>query len=435
VAEGVITLHIIEGELSRIEVEGNKWFRAAYIRQRLALGAKPPVRITALQERLQLLQQDERIERLHAELRPGVQRGESELHVQIAETFPIHMALEFNNYQPPTIGAERGLITLTHQNLTGHGDILSATFGRSAGSDLYVDASYTMPLTARDTALIMRYRRNDTAVVEELFQDLNIESKSEIFEITLRHPIYRTLTREFVAALTGEHLYGETIFLQGESFPFAGTENGKSTVTALRFSLEWIDRLPNQVIAARSRFSVGIDALGATINHSEVPDGQFFAWLGQFQWVRRLSTQDIQLLFRLDVQLSTEPLLPLEQIAVGGRFSVRGYRENQLVRDNALIASLEARLPVVRNKPWADFVQLAPFVDFGHAWNIDQPTPNPKTIAGIGVGLRWAATLPSPIRLRPQLEVYWGYPLKHVDTSGSTLQDQGLHIQFVITAL
>ena len=129
---------------------------------------------------------------------------------------------------------------------------------------------------------------------------------------------------------------------------------------------------------------------------TNIPDGQFFAWLGQFQWTRRLTDWDLQSIFRLDVQLSSQPLLPLEQIAVGGRYSVRGYRENQLVRDNGLIVSLESRLPIVRNKPWADFVQLAPFVDFGRAWNTKLPTPDPKMMVSIGIGLRWAITLTAP---------------------------------------
>jgi len=76
-SEGVITLQIIEGELSTIEISGTTWFRDSYIRNRITLGAGPPLNIVALQERLQFLQQDERIARLAAELRPGVQRGES----------------------------------------------------------------------------------------------------------------------------------------------------------------------------------------------------------------------------------------------------------------------------------------------------------------------------------------------------------------------
>ena len=34
--------------------------------------------------------------------------------------------------------------------------------------------------------------------------------------------------------------------------------------------------------------------------------------------------------------------------------------------------------------------------------------------------------------LRPQLEVYWGYPLRDIKTSGGDLQDEGVHFQFVL---
>ena len=99
------------------------------------------------------------------------------------------------------------------------------------------------------------------------------------------------------------------------------------------------------------------------------PDGRFVAWLGQFQRTRRLSDWGLQGLTRLDVQLASAPLLPLEQIVVGGPYSVRRYRENQLVRDNGVMGSVEARVPVMRSVSWADVVELASFVDAGMAWN------------------------------------------------------------------
>jgi hemolysin activation/secretion protein len=188
------------------------------------------------------------------------------------------------------------------------------------------------------------------------------------------------------------------------------------------------------VFAARSRLSLGIDALNSTINEDKLPDSRFLAWLGQVQWARRLTDWGLQVISRLDVQLTTQPLLPLEQIAVGGRYTVRGYRENQVVRDNALLTSVEARIPVVRNTWWADVVQLAPFIDYGYAWNTRFVTLAPRNLASVGLGLRWALTLTSPVLLRPEFEIYWGVPLNNVKTSGGNLQDLGVHLQFVLAA-
>src|SRR5262245_54893733 len=245
VSEGVITLQIIEGELSNIEISGTKWFRDSYIRKRIALGAGPPLNIGALQERLQFLQQDERIARLAAELRPGVQRGESTLLVNVEETNPFKVELAFNNYQSPTVGAARGLITVTHQNITGHGDPLSVTYGHSQGVKVQIDASYALPLTVYDTTLGVRYRRNTEDVIQALFQPLDVQTNSEAFSVTLRQPIFRTLIREFAIALSAER-EEELTSLLGEPFSFSpGAQNGRSVVTALRLALEWTERTQN----------------------------------------------------------------------------------------------------------------------------------------------------------------------------------------------
>jgi hemolysin activation/secretion protein len=432
VTEGMLTVQIIEGELTRIEVEGNRWFRASYLQDRLALGAGPPLNIQALQERLQLLLQDARIQRLNTELRPGVRLGESVLDVRVEERNPYKVWLAFNNYQSPTVGSEQGLITVAHENLTGHGDILSVQYGRSSGADLQLDANYILPLTVRDLTVQLEYRRNTFHVVEAPFEPLDVNSTAEIFGITLRQPLYRTLDQVVALALTIERLSDQT-YLLGQPFSFAlGAHRGLSIDTALRLAPEWVYRTSTQVLAARSRFSVGIDALGATVNPSPLPDGRFFAWLGQVQWVKRLGIWDSEILFRADLQLANNPLLPLEQLAVGGRYSVRGYRQNQLVRDNGVITQLEARVPVVSERRWAEYVQVVPFVDYGRAWNTRFPTPEPQTLASIGLGLRWGLTVPAPVAVRPEFEVYWGVPLNHVKTPGGSLQDLGLNLQLIV---
>jgi hemolysin activation/secretion protein len=315
--------------------------------------------------------------------------------------------------------------------------VLMLRYGKSEGVDPLLDFKYSVPFTARDTTESFEYRKNTFTVVEQQFKILDIQSDSEIFTLGLRQPVYRTLTDELAVELIGERLSNTTSLL-GQPFPLSpgATDKGESVVTALRTVQEWVHRTQAQVLAARSRFSLRIDALGATINshRNQIPDSRFFAWLGQFQWVRRLPILDSVLLYRSDLQLAANPLLVLEQMAVGGRYSVRGYRENTLVRDNALITSLEARVPLVRNSRWAEYLELAPFVDFGRAWDTARRTPDPPDIASVGIGLRWAATVPGLVPLRPQLEVYWGHKLRDVDTPGGNLQDKGVHLQLILTA-
>ncbi len=441
VSDGVIVFDITEGELTRIDLEGNKWFRDGYIRKRLALGGGRPLNINSLQESLRLLQQDTRIEQANVELRPGVKPGDSLLNVRIKDRFPYRVKAQFDNYQSPTIGAERWETTVSNQNLFGLGDTLSLTYGRSVGLKRLFNAWYSIPITAHDTTLTLQFRRNDSEVVQKPFDSLDIKSTQESYSIILKHPFYRTPNQEFSMSITGERQHSETFLLHEPSVFSISEKRGKSTITALRFSQDWMYRSQKQVIAVRSLFSVGIDILGATNNSSSnrngIADGQFFSWLGQFQWARRLKYWNIQTLLRTDIQLANKPLLPLEQLAVGGRYSVRGYRENQMVRDNAIVASLETRIPIVRNNKWADYVELVPFVDygkswFGRAWNRKNPhTPDPKAIASVGIGVRWAVTPPELKSIRPEFELFWGHRLNNFDTSSGEhdLQDDGVHFQ------
>ncbi|MBH0200575.1 MAG: ShlB/FhaC/HecB family hemolysin secretion/activation protein [Nitrospira sp.] len=441
---GVITIRIIEGALTRTEVEGTRWFRPGYISDRLALGASTPLRLERIQERLQLLQRDPRIERINAELRPGEQRGESVLAVKVQEARPWKVWLDFNNYQTPTVGAERGLITLAHHNVTGHGDIFSFTSGGSRGVHPIIDTFYTLPLNRHDTTFTAAYRRNEFIVISDAFRALNVESESEIIGFTLRHPVYRTLSDELAVAVTGEHLYSKVTSAfdmpgQPSLFIPGASDTGVSTVNALRFVQEYQHRTPSSVIAARSRFSVGFDVLGATIHSRDertqdgnaLPSGRFFSWLGQIQAVKRLDRLwGVQILGRVDLQLSNNRLFPLEQIPVGGRFSVRGYRENTLIRDNAFLASLETRIPLLRFASGEEMLQFAQFVDLGHAWVSRGNTPDPQTLASVGLGLRWNV-LP---RERARFELYWGVPLNHVPHPSGNLQDYGIHLQAVVQA-
>jgi len=154
-----------------------------------------------------------------------------------------------------------------------------------------------------------------------------------------------------------------TFILNDIPFSFSeGPKNGRSNVTVVRFFQDWVERGASRVLAARSEFSLGIDAFDATTNNIGT-DGRFFSWLGQFQWVQQLTPKTL-LLARLTAQLTGDSLLSLEKFSVGGLDTVRGYRQNQLVTDNGVVGSFELRFPPISN--YKAF-QLAPFFDIGTA--------------------------------------------------------------------
>ncbi len=427
VTNGVVTYRIIEGTISGMNITGLQKLRKRYIQSRLERAAAPPVNIFRLQKTVQLMDRDPLIEKITVRLVPGLAPGESLLNVEVEEARPYVLGVRLGNDQPPSVGAEHLMGYAAHRNLTGWGDRLRLEYGLTEGLDDF-SALYEVPITRYDTRLKVYYEKNDAVVVEAPLDEIDIEGASDTFGLELRHPLYKTAEREFAVSVVAERRHSET-FLSGRPFSFsAGADRGESDVSVLRLVQEWIDGGSDQIVAARSMFSIGIDAFGATRNDQR-PDGRFVSWLGQFQWAKRIEKlRRSHLIFKTDVQLSKDPLLSLEKFSVGGATSVRGYRENQFVRDNGVVLSLEWRIPVfqlsvpnISQSPSDGTVYVAPFTDWGWSWESDRDTQGPRSLSSAGIGIRWD---PGP---NLQANLYWGYAFRNIDTPDNDLQDDGFH--------
>jgi hemolysin activation/secretion protein len=440
VSDGVITYQIVEGKLSDIHLTrlGKQRLVKSYLVERIELGQGPPLNLNRLRDQLEIIRQDPNIERVNAELKPGLKPGDATLDVAIAETNPYQLSLEFNNKRSPAVGGERFYALASDTNLTGHGDAFFLKYGINTGGlehfrpagvkDVRVD--YFLPITSRNTTLSGSFTRSDDLVTESPFNTANISSESERGSITLRQPLYRSPTSEFAVSASGVREFNRTFF-QGQPFSFSpGAVNGRSDVTVIRLGQEWTQRTEQQSLVLRSTFSIGLDALGSTVIHSKVHSGdndsRFLSWLGQAQYVRRIGL-DTELIFRVDAQLADNPLPALEQFSLGGFDTVRGYRENRIVRDQGVVASAEWRIPIWR-KAGRPILDLAPFVDGGYAWNFHTDQGNPREwISSAGVGLLY-----NPNR-RVSLQMYYGYPFKHF-SHANDIQDKGFHFDLILSA-
>jgi hemolysin activation/secretion protein len=415
-SSGIVQIQVVEGEVEQIEIGGLRRLREGYVRSRIELATSTPLNQQRLEEALQLLQLDPLIERVNAELVAGSTPGSNILRVSLKEAPAFHAAFGVDNNQSPSIGSVQGSVEVSHDNVLGFGDRLSAQYGRTEGLDLY-NLNYTIPVNARNGTFSLRYNNGDSRIIEEDFRDVGIRSETQTYSLNFRQPITRTPTREFALSLGLDLRRSQTYILDDIPFSFTeGPEDGESKVTVIRFSQDWVNRGTRQVLAARSQFSLGIDAFDATINNTGT-DGRFFSWLGQFQWVQQLSPRNL-LVARIDAQLTPDSLLSLERFSIGGFDTVRGYRQNQLVSDNGILGSVEVRIPLTSNPR---VLQLAPFFEIGTAWNNRDVDPNPATIAGLGLGLRWLITPDLSLRLD------YGIPLILVSERGNSLQENGLY--------
>ncbi|MCC0175994.1 ShlB/FhaC/HecB family hemolysin secretion/activation protein [Waterburya agarophytonicola K14] len=432
-SSGTVQIQVVEGTLSDIEInieEGR--LTENYIRDRLENRISTPLNINQVQSALQLIQLNPLIASLDAELSTGIQPGTNALKVSVigADTFTLQARV--NNNRNPTIGSfERG-IKLSEANLLGIGDEFNLSFFNTEGSNQY-GGDYTLPLNSRDGTLSFDFRLAQNEIIEADFEEIDIDIESRSYNLTWRQPIIQKATpeisREFALNIAASRRESDTSLLDTPtSISPGGNARGEIRTSALSFGQEWLQRNRRQVISARSQFNIGLDVFDATINDSE-PDSQFFAWRGQASYLRLLSKPKgipavgSTILFRSELQLATDPLIPTEQFSLGGATTVRGYRQDTLLTDNGFSAAAELRLPIARFSKLNTSLQFAPFIDFGTGWNTDDRSIEFTTLLGTGVGF----ILQSNEKLSARID--WGIPLINDNSTGNTLQESGVYLQ------
>lgn len=424
VAAGVIEYRIVEGRLSDITVTGTEHLDSSYVRERLALGGVAPLNVNTLQERLQLLLQGPFIERINGELAPGDRPGEARLNARVQEGPRSNISATLDNDISPSLGQARAGLRGQLLSPSGRGDILGWDLGYAQG---YAKASvnYSIPISSNDTTLDFFADISRASVVEKPLNALDIQSSSRTVGLRINHPVYRDARTQFNLTAGFDRRQSQSELL-GTGFAFSpGVKpDGESRVSVFRFVQDYVSRDSTQVSAIRSTISWGVGAFGATDLGGGVPNGKFVGWLGQFQHARRLGKTDSQLVFRFDAQLTNKPLLPLEQFAVGGMRTVRGFRTNQLVRDYGYATSVEVRVPVMRAQDGTALLQIAPFIDMGGAWYKGRPTDAPTTLSSAGVGLRYD---PFP-GLHAELYRASTFAGRNVVNPSQSLQDRGWHL-------
>ena len=418
---GIVTIEVIEGTLNEINITGLKRLQPGYVRDRIIKATNAPINRDDLLNALQLLQLDPLIANLSAELTAGTTIGSSILELNLEEADPFDLTLAYDNFRSPSVGTDRRQVNLTHRNLVGLGDRISVGYLNTNGSNSLNDLNYNIPINASNGSLGFRLGYTDSKIIEDPFEEFDIESENTNYEFTYRQPLLQKPTQDLAIGFS---------FSRNDSFTTAEGEplqlsrgsqiNGETDISALRFFTEYTTRNAKQVFALRSQFSLGVNLFDATINNRDTPDSNFLAWRGQAQYLRSFGS-NLTLLLRSDFQASDRPLVPVEQFSLGGALSVKGYRQDVLLGDNGLFSSAEVRATVARIPKLNTSIQLTPFLDFGKVWNSDDLAFDTNTLISTGIGLR----VQSGDYFAARID--YGIPLVDLDSEGNSLQEDGVY--------
>ncbi|PZD70555.1 Heme/hemopexin transporter protein HuxB [Acaryochloris thomasi RCC1774] len=418
-----VAVTIAEGRLEKINVKSSRL--STYIKRRLKADVKGVVQEQQLQKSLRFLLNDPRIDTISVTFSEGSEYGASTLNVDARLNNPINVSVGLSNNRSPSVSSFERQVQFQHLNVLGLGDALFLGYRNTNGSDA-IGVGYSLPINRLDGTVDVFYQFVTSSIIEEPFEQLDIEGRSDFVQLTYRQPILRRTTDNKIEEVAlGASLSHENSSLTSPVIPFPISEgsedDGRTRITAIRFFQEWSKRQNTSSFGLRSQFSLGVDV--ASTDNQSSPDGQFFKWEAGARWSRKLP-HNLTFNARANLQFSDRALLASEQFAFGGPTTVRGFRQNSVLSDNGFLASLELDIPVYSGK--VGRFTLYPFFDVGTGFdNSESVIPTPGTLASVGIGLSYQLN----DRLKATAE--WGIPLINRPENRGTLQEEGIHLSII----
>lgn len=414
--DGVLNLKIVEGQVGDMRVAGLGGLRRAYLSDRL-VESGAPLHLPTLQERYQMLLADPLFERIDLSVQPGLAPGEAVLDVGVVRARPWDLVLFADNHRSASTGEMQAGVLGRVRNLTGLGDAADLQLRAASGGE-HLSGGWSVPLGSGATRFSARFETGDARIVEAPLDDADVRSRVRGSEVSFEYDLLNGLDRRAgIGVSYGERSARASLF--GAPFSFSpGDDDGLSRVRVWRLSQSFSQRTPSTALALRSIFSAGrSNAVPvAGIDPERLPERDFLHWSGQVHGVWRPVGSPWWLQARVALQKAQDRLAALERFAIGGHATVRGYRENSLVRDNGYAGAIELHWRPDRLPDWLD-----PFLfhDRGAAWNRNEASAHLRSI-GAGVAVASGAF---------RGELVWSHAIDpRVASAERRLQDRGIHL-------
>lgn len=414
IKNGVLTLHVLEGRIGNIRIEGNQFYSEKFIYNYFKSFRSQPLRYKDFLKALLLLNENSD---LYAGVifEKGKEVGTADLLVKIIDKRPIHLYLNENNY---------GRLLTTHAQLGGrfdwgncltYGDTFSIAevVGFPVSALYFTDARYYLPLNSQGTS--MEFACLFTKFHIEELQSLHLRGESLIATLKANQAMKRTKT-------VGIDIFGYFDYKQIQNFVLGQRTSYDRlrvvTVGALidhYNSARGRDYLNIRVAAGIPDFLGGMSSVSQ--NSSRIGGGGRFAQINlDYDRVQQVY-KELMLYLHASGQWSPYKLTLPQQLYIGGASSVRGYPLSVALGDSGYYGNFEIRspLPVLFDKKffwtkrtWKEAFQMVGFVDTGATFF----NQGPKTfITGAGCGFR----ILGPYSLSVSFDI--GFPLMRSDLS------------------
>jgi hemolysin activation/secretion protein len=426
---GIVTLAVLEGTIGNVTINGNRHYSTAFIQRHFSKAIGEKVARNESLERALLILNEYPDLKTSATLEAGQFPGSTDVHVKAEDKRPLHFMLDVNNYGFNTIsryrfgaGAEIGNVLMDGATLT-----LNAIWGNHPNQLLFGMGNYSVPIGGQGTKLVLGGSHGKFDVGGQL-SFLKISGLTTIGDLAVTHPFIKSRFQNVLGEF-GFSAKNNTLSLLDTTF-------GDDQIRLLKLGVNW-DRLDlnGRWYASVYGFQGLGEALGGMENNSPQAsrrgaDNRFTKGTMVAGRIQSLG-HDVLLVLKGAGQITTGPVVVIEQMLLGGPDSVRGYQLGERFVDQGLTLSAETRIPFFPSlmPSWLKQTQGTIFIDYG-VGSVRNPFPGePRSTSLTGTGVGMQSLLPW---YNANVRLDLGFPLGPTPIGGTLAGDRSPTLYFSI---
>lgn len=395
---GIVFLEVEEMKVGKLLVKGSRYFLPSDIKKRLpslAPGTVPD--FNQVTKEFVALGRNADLQ-VTPNVTPGAEPGTVDFDLAVKDTLPLHGSFELNNrYSAHTVPLRLNA-SINYGNLWQLEHTLGFSYQvapeSTKDSEIY-SAFYTIPLS-QDVTLTFQGTKQNSDVASLAGTDT--VGRGDImgvrFGITL--PEDKGFLHSLSVGMDYKHMHEET---RAEATAAAAAKLTLTPIDYYPFSLAYSASWVNDSNFTDLNASVNTHFRGMGSDSQKFDDkrynadGSYLYFKGDLTHTHDLPG-GLELMAKVQGQISNHPLVNSEQFSGGGQSTVRGYRESEALGDNGVIGTIELRSPSfigtkkegskTQDNEWRVYA----FVEGGSLALLD-PLPEQTThfsLASIGIG-------------------------------------------------
>ena len=422
VADGEVTIEVLEGTLGSVLAEGNKNFSDEVLAAPFQDLIDAPVTASSIESSILLLTDLAGLG-VFGVFQPGQEVGTSDLILKVQQERTWEASARYDNHGTRFTGERRVFTELTLNNMARRGDRLSWTMLQQyePKNSFFGSLKYERPIFMPGLSLTALYSRNSFDVGAEL-RALNVGGVSKTGTAFLKYAVLRSRQKNLYVQAGASRKQAET------KVDRAVVARDDLSVFESSVIFDLIDPATRSINIGSLGVSVGLgDLLGGMGDHDTVAtrqipptrttgsgkfaDNAFKKVVASFSRIQTLY-DNLSAILRMEGQWSPSILTSTEQYHIGGPSNLRAYPPSEFLMDTAFFGSVEfeADIPGLADTPspfknlnWGDLLHVSFFTDYAYG-NLHSPgVADEASVSVGGVGLGMNFSIPGQFSSRVQV--------------------------------